>query len=213
MANADGNAAVFDDAGTRAAFVRNGDIFLRNLADGRLTQVTRTAEAESAPQFSADGRKLSFRRGHDWLIHDMASGVTAPAAIVKADKDPATEKPDALGAQQLRYFSTLREIKNDKNAQHEHAETMQRDDPTRAPLPFWLGDDVQIVETTLAPDAHWLIAVTAPKNADEGKKGKLTRFVTESGYEEFEDERTRVGLNDPALQTLWLFDLVKHTSA
>ena len=35
------------------------------------------------------------------------------------------------------------------------------------------------------------MAATAPKNHDEGKKGKLTRYVTESGYEEFEDERTR----------------------
>jgi dipeptidyl aminopeptidase/acylaminoacyl peptidase len=214
MAAADGSATVYDDAGTRAAFVRNGDIFLRDLPGGRLTQVTRTADAESTPQFSADGRRLSFRVGHDWLMYDLASGITAPAAILKAEKDPdAAPKPEALRDMQLRIFSTLQKIHNDKNASREHAQTLQRDDPTRAPLPFWLGDDVQIIETTLAPDAHWLIAVTAPKNADEGKKGKLTRYVTESGYEEFEDERTRVGLNDPAPQTLWLFDLVKHTSA
>ncbi len=214
MASADGNAAVYDDAGAHAAFVRNGDVFLRSLADGRLIQVTRTAEAESAPQFSADGRRLSFRSGHDWLVHDLASGVTTPAALLKAEKDPdAAPKPDPLRDMQLRIFSTLQKVHDDKIATREHAETLQRDDPTRAPLPFWLGDDIQIIETTLAPDARWLIAVTAPKSTDEGRKGKLTRFVTESGYEEFEDERPRVGLNDPAPQTLWLFDLVKHTSA
>jgi dipeptidyl aminopeptidase/acylaminoacyl peptidase len=214
MAGADGNATVYDDAGTHAAFARNGDIFLREVASGRLTQVTRTAEAKSAPQFSSDGRKLSFRSGHDWLVHDVASGVTAPAAILKAEKDPeAAPKPEALRDLQMRIFSTLQKVHNDKNAAHEYAQTLQRDDPTRAPLPFWLGDDIQIIETTLSPDAHWLVAVTAPKNADEGKKGKLTRYVTESGYEEFEDERTRVGLSNPAPQTLWLFDLVKHSSA
>lgn len=214
MATVDGGHAVYDQAHTHAAFVRNGDIFLRDLPGGHLTQVTRLAETETAPQFSADGHKLSFRSGHDWLVYDLASGVTTPAAVLKTEKDPDAEsKPDALRDMQLRIFSTLQKIHNDKTATREHAESMQRGDPTRAPLPFWLGDDVQVVESVLSPDAHWLLAVTAPKAYDEGRKGKLTRYVTESGYEEFEDEHTRVGRADPAAQTLWLFDLVAHSSS
>lgn len=214
MGTADGGHTVYDQMQTHAAFVRNGDIFLRDLPGGRLTQVTRTAETESAPQFSADGHKLTFRSGHDWLIYDLASGVTTPAAVLKAEKDPDAEpKPDALHDMQLRIFSTLQKIHKDKTTTREHAETMQRDDPTRAPLPFWLGDEVQVVDSALSPDTHWLLAVTSPKSYDEGKKGKLTRYVTESGYEEFEDERTRVGRGGPAPQTLWLFDLVAHTSS
>src|SRR5882757_1456127 len=60
MAGADG-PAVFDAVGKRAAFVRNGDIFVRDLGQGRLTQITRTPENEAAPQISADGRLLGFR--------------------------------------------------------------------------------------------------------------------------------------------------------
>jgi dipeptidyl aminopeptidase/acylaminoacyl peptidase len=214
MGTADGGHTIYDQTQTHAAFVRNGDIFLRELSSGRLTQVTRTQEGESSLQFSADGRKLSFRSGHDWLVHDLASGVTAPAAVLKAEKDPDAEpKADALRDLQLRLFTTLKKAHDDKKASREQAESMQRGDPTRAPLPFWLGDDVQILESALSPDAHWLLAVTSPKGYDEGKKGKLTRYVTESGYEESEDERTRVGRADPAPQTLWLFDLVAHTSS
>ena len=54
MAGADG-PAVFDAAGKRAAFARSGDIFVRDVASGRLTQITRTPENEAAPQFSASG--------------------------------------------------------------------------------------------------------------------------------------------------------------
>src|SRR5690606_28375605 len=57
----------------------------------------------------------------------------------------------------------------------------------------------------------WLLLVTTPKGHDAGRKGKLQRFVTESGYEEQEDERTRVGRNDPAPQSLLLLDLAAHT--
>jgi dipeptidyl aminopeptidase/acylaminoacyl peptidase len=213
MANADGGQLVFDDAHVRAAFVRNGDIFLRDLASGRVTQVTRSAADETAPQFSADGAKLSFRAGNDWFVYDIAAGVAAPAALLKTEKDPDAPpaKPDDLHDMQLRLFSTLKKAHDDKHATREYADQMQKSDPTRAPPPFYLGDEVVVAGTMLSPDTRRLLVVTTPKAHDEGKKGKLTRYVTESGYEEFEDERIRVGRNDPAPQTLWLFDLAAHS--
>src|SRR5271156_3871678 len=87
MADADA-PAIYDRAGKRAAFVRNGDIFVRDLATGRLMQITRTPQNEAAPQFSADGRLLSFRVDNDWFVHDFDSGITVPAAVVKLEKDP-----------------------------------------------------------------------------------------------------------------------------
>src|SRR5690606_5236273 len=69
---------------------------------------------------------------------------------------------------------------------------------------------IDIVGTSLSPDARHLLVVTTPKGYDEGRHGKLQHFVTESGYEEQETERTRVGRNDPAPQSVWLLDLVAH---
>ena len=213
MATADGGHMVFDIAHTRAAFVRNGDIFLRELAGGRLVQVTRTPQDETAPQFSGDGAKLSYQIDSDWFVYDIASGVAAPAAIVKTEKDPDAPpaKADDLRDLQLRLFSTLRKVRDNKHATREHAEQMQKADATRAPLPFYLGDDVQVIGTALSPDTRRMFVVTAPKAHDDGKKGKLTRYVTDTGYEEFEEVRTRVGRNDPAPQSLWLLDLAAHT--
>ena len=212
MADADGDHAVNDDVHGRTAFVRNGDIFVRDKS-GVLLQITRSAQEESAPQFSPDGRFLSFRVGNDWFVHDLELGVTTSAAILKTEKDPDAAKADDLRDLQLHLFATLKHTQDDKRAEREHNEALQRGDATRAPLPFYLGDDVQVVDTTLSPDAHWLLAVTSPKNFEGGKKGKLTRYVTESGYEEFEDERTRVGRNGGAPHTLWLFDLRAHSCA
>ena len=210
MANADAADAVFDRAHARAAFARSGDIFMRDLRTGHLTQVTRTPQPEASPQFSADGRSLHYRSGDDWFIYDIDGGVSGYAAIVKADKDPQAKKPDALGERQLRYFSTLRELKADHDAQNRHDEQFSKGDATRAPQPFHIGDEVKIEGTSLSPDGRSLLVVTSPKGYDEGKRGKLQQFVTESGYEEQEDERTRVGRNDPAPQSLLLLDLAKH---
>ena len=212
MANSDAEA-VFDSAGTHAAFVRNGDIFVRDLSNGRLTQITRSAEHESAPRFSADGRLLSFRTGDEWFVHDLASGVTAPAAVLKFEKDPdSSPKADDLREMQLRTFSTLKKLHDNKDTTRKHAEEMRNADPTQAPAPFYLGDDIKVLDTELSPDARWLLVVTMPKPDDKGREGKLTRYVTESGYEEAETERIRVGRNPPAPQSLLLLDLTAHTA-
>jgi len=212
MSDADG-PPVFDGSGKRAAFARNGDIFVRDIAGGRLRQITRTPQIETAPQFSADGRLLSFRVDNDWFVHDFASGVTAPAAVVKAEKDPdAPPKADDLRDAQLRTFSTLKRLHDESEAGKKHLEELRRGDPTRSAAPFYLGEDVSIRDTELSPDARWLLVVTVPKSAAKGFEGKLTRYVTESGYEEFEPERVRVGRNPPAPQSLVLLNLVDHTA-
>ena len=143
-------------------------------------------------------------------MHDIAGGTDVAAAIVKTEKNPESKKPDDLGADQLRWFSTLRKVKADHEAEKKHREDFTSGDPTRAPLPFYLGDDIAIAGTSLSPSGRYLLVVTRPKGYDEGRKGKLQRFVTDSGYEEQEDERTRVGRNDPAPQSLLLLDLARH---
>jgi dipeptidyl aminopeptidase/acylaminoacyl peptidase len=212
MADADG-PAVFDLVAKRAAFVRNGDIFVRDLGQGRLRQITRTPQHEAAPQFSADGRLLSFRVDNEWFVHDFGTGITAPAAVIKTEKDPdAPPKPDDLRDMQLRTFSTLKRLHDEAEISKKYAKESQLGDDTRPPAPFYLGEDVSIRDTELSPDARWLLVVTVPKAAVKGVEGKLTRYVTESGYEEFETERLRVGRNSPAPQSLVLLNLVDHTA-
>ncbi len=211
LADADA-AAVFDATGQHAAFIRNGDLFERRVADRHLRQFTRTPAHESAPQYSANGALLSYRSGKDWFVVDTATGRISPAAVLKTEKDPdAAPLPEDLRDAQLRTFATLRKQRDDKQLLRQRADELRRVDPSRPPAPFYLGDDVKIEDSVLSPDAHWLLVVTVPKSADKGRIGKLTRYVTDSGYEEFDDERVRVGHNPPAAQSLLLLDLALHT--
>ncbi len=204
--------AVYDSAGKRAAFIRNRDVFVRDLSSGRLQQITRSPQPKSTPRFSADGKLLSFRIDSDWYVHTFAGAVTSPAAVIKAEKDPiAAPAADVLRDMQLRTFSTLKRSHDDAETIAKHDEALQKADLSRTPAPFYLGDEVIIRGSELSPDAHWLLVVTEPKSHLKGKEGQLTRYVTESGYEEFEKERLRVGRNPPAAQSLILLNLVDHT--
>src|SRR5690606_34691833 len=176
------------------------------------TQVTRSNETESRPQWSRDGN-LVFRAGNEWFQWRAGQGVSQ-AAVLKAEKDPAAEPaPDDLRDRQLRLIQTLADDRAKREAVREQNLAWQAGDPTRAPIPTWLGDDLHIVDTALSPDARWLLAVTEPKSADNGQRGKMPNYVTESGYEEFEEVRTRVGHKAPGGQRLWLVDVAGGTSA
>lgn len=201
----------YDATRQRMLFARNGDIFLRDLRTGALTQLTRSNEIESRPQFASDGGAI-WRAGNNWY-HWSADGGTAQVAVVKAERDPnAAPKADVLRDQQLATLATLRRDKEQRDALRTQEDAWRRADATRAAAPVYLGDEVEIVDSALSPDGRHLLVVTQAKSADEGQAGKMPKYVTESGYEEFQEVRTRVGRNAPAAHALWLVDVGAGTA-
>lgn len=211
LAKLDSALVVYNRERTRAAFVRNGDLFERDLRSGELVQITRNnGVAVSALQYAADGRGVQFRIGDDWGVWDRASRLVSPVATVRAAREPGAQDADALRDMQLRLIATLKRQKDERDANRERAEEERRTDPTRAPAPVYLGDKLSIAATHLSPDGRWLLVVTGPKDGDKGRIGKMPRYVTESGYEETSDERTRVGRKDPHPHGLKLVNLLTH---
>lgn len=204
-ADLDAPFPAYDAARTRMAFARNGDIFVRDLRSGALTQVTRSDGRESRPQWSRDGN-LVFRAGNDWYQWRAGTGLSQAATVV-AGKDPAeAPKADDLRDRQLRYIETLREQRADADAVREQEREWRDSDPTRAPAPAYLGDGLAVEDSALSPDGRWLLVVTEPKDGERGQDGKMPKYVTESGYEEFEEVRPRVGYKAPLPHRLWLVE-------
>ncbi len=196
--------------GQRMVFVRNGDVFLRDLRSGALTQLTRSNDTEAQARFASDGGVI-WRNGNDWYRWSPQTGVSQ-AAVLRAEKDPAAApKPDALREQQLRTLDTLSRDRALRDAARQQDAAWRKADGSRAPAPIYLGAEVTIADSAMSPDGRWLVVVTQAKGADEGQEGKMPMYVTESGYEEFQSVRTRVGRNEPVPQSLWLVDVAAGT--
>jgi dipeptidyl aminopeptidase/acylaminoacyl peptidase len=207
LSKLDSPDVVYNRERTRAVMLRNGDLFERELKTGALTQITRSATAVAAPQYSSDGRSVQFRTGNDWYSWSRAERLVSPLALPRAEKEPGANEDDAQRAMQLRLIATLKRQKDDRDANRARADEERHADATRAPSPIYFGDKVTIAASALSPDGRWLLVVTAPKDSEKGRIGKLPRYVTESGYEEFQDQRTRVGRNMPAAHALKLVSL------
>ncbi|MGY0561561.1 S9 family peptidase [Luteimonas sp. A277] len=210
-AEIDGMQPVYDATRARAAFIRNGDVFVRDLRNGALEQLTHGGSGAAALQWGHDGA-LAWRTGNDrWHRWSAGTGMTE-AAVLRAQDDPGKPpRADQLREHQMRLFQTLRTERVQREARRLQEADWQREDPTRAPPPVYLGGDVSIAGSALSPDGRWLLAATTPKNTERGQGGKMPKFLTESGYEETEDVRIRVGRNDPAPMTFWLVDMREGT--
>lgn len=196
----------------RKVFIREGDVWLRDLGSGETRQLTRTNESESAAQFLAGDREVAFRRGGSEFARDLATGVERQLAELRLEKDPGEEKVEKsyLEEQQERIFDVLRDRRDRDKGLRDREREEQRRDPSRPPLPFYLGEDVEIRDRALSPSGEWLLAVLTKKNAPESKQDKMPRFVTDDGYVKVEDVRPKVGAEKLETPQLVAFDLVRH---
>ncbi|HRQ64349.1 MAG TPA: prolyl oligopeptidase family serine peptidase [Xanthomonadaceae bacterium] len=206
----DGANPVLDRAGSRALFVRDGDVFLRDLESGTLRQLSASSRPVNEARFSADETRVHYREGQHWFAVTLDSGLTRPAFEVRAEKAPDAENDDTLREMQLRLIETLKREREERGRQRLADETRALADATRNAPPFYLGDDVEIVFTSLSPDERYAVVATQPKAGERGRVGQMPKYVTESGYEETEEVRIRVGRNPPKPHTLRLIDLAER---
>ncbi len=197
--------AQLDAGNARSAFIRNGDVFVRDLRSGALNQLTRSNDSATQLQWGRDGA-LVWRIGNDW--YRWNGRAVAQAAQLKTEDAPdKSPEADDLRDRQLRLIETLKDDRARRDAAREQNDDWRKLDPTRAPAPIYLGKDVEVADSALSPDGRWVLVVTTKKGAEGGQAGKMPKYVTESGYEEFEDVRTRVGRGEPVPHTLWLADV------
>ncbi len=194
-------------------YAREGDVFLKDLQTGTLRQITRTEEEERDPRFQVGGTggmRIAFLRGDQVFLYDLVSGTLYQAAELALEKDPAEDKDSGyLDEQQERLFDVIRESKKKKEQALERDRSSRQLDPTRSPLPWYLGDDVAIVGSDISPDGDWMIVITQDKDLPK-KPSVMARFVTEDGYIKADEVRSKVGTEPLPDHRILLLDLKTH---
>ncbi len=210
QAGIDGPNPVFHDASGQVAFVRDGNLFVRLTGEEEARQLTRSTEGDAQPMFSPSGDRLVFRRGAQWWQVEIGSGLAWPAANLRFEKDPDAEPEDSLEQMQLRLFSSLRADVERERLSREAQRQAAREDASRAAAPWYLGDAMQPVNSSLSPDGRWLLLAARAASHNAGRRERMPHYVTLDGYVDIEEVRTQVGRNVPAPQSLWLLDLVER---
>ncbi len=198
---------------TRKVYSRAGDLYVKDVVSGTIRQLTRTVESEDSARFMPDGR-IVFRRGGATLIRDLATGFEFQPADLRAADDPDVkkdEKGDYLREQQERLFDFIRERKAKEEESKARQKAEREADGARAPLPWYLGGDVEIRGSDLSPTGEWMLVRLVKKGTPEAKADSMPQYVSPSGYVESRSVRSKVGTGKAVGERLVLLNLGART--
>ncbi len=211
VGSVDARGGVFTLDGGRKAWSRGGDLFVKDLASGRRSQLTRTAESESSPQWLLDGR-LAYQRGGRFLARDLGSGLEEELAELRFEQEPGEPKDeDFLTKQNRRLLGHLQDRRDTRDDRRLRRGEQRAADPTRSPAPWFLGKENERRGAALSPTGRHLLVTVAKKKRDEGRRDRMPVWVTEDGYVGERRVRAKVGTRERAADRLVLLDLAAGT--
>ncbi|HYL74214.1 MAG TPA: prolyl oligopeptidase family serine peptidase [Bryobacteraceae bacterium] len=207
----------------RTVYTRDGDIFLYDSASGHTQQITKTADAETNPHFTRDGKRIAFTRANNLYVMSLENGSLMEMTDIRAASAGAPAGGAASGAARIgqgqgqgrgaqgRATGSSDEQKGTDSQEflkkeqkdlleviRERAAKREEDDARKKRdnprKPFNLQGTQNVAALTLTPDEKYVIA-SVMEPGTGAKNTIVPNFVTESAYTEDIQSRNKVGDN------------------
>src|SRR5437588_8092537 len=189
-------------------FTEDGDVFLYDHAKGERKALTRTTDAESNAHFTRDQRHVYFTRQNNLYRVSLDGGPLEQLTDIRAASGDTQRAPGGAGgvggiqatvgpqrgASESQEFvrkeeRQLIEAVRERAEQREEQEKKRREQEKRRP--FTLAAGQTVTSLLLSPDGSYVVASVNDQSG--GKNTIVPNFVTESGYTEDIQGRTKVG--------------------
>jgi dipeptidyl aminopeptidase/acylaminoacyl peptidase len=197
----------YNKARSKKVFEKSGDLFVLDIATGKITAITNTLERESGAQFSADEKRIIFTAAQNLFSWEIATGTFTQLTDFKR----GTKKPDPkqstqekwLKSDQLDYFQILKERSEKSKA----TEKMRKSDQPKRAKEIYL-EEKTLDNIRLSPDGRF-VTYRLGKSANP-KSTIVPNYVTESGFTEDIPARTKVGNNQTSYE-FFVYDITRDT--
>jgi dipeptidyl aminopeptidase/acylaminoacyl peptidase len=160
---------------------------------GTPRRLTETVAAETSPSFGADGRDVFFVRDNNVFALTLSNGLVRQLTDVRVGPAPEEKKKAegqraALETQQRELFDVVR----DRVRQDSIAKADQKAREALRVKPLYLLKDERVGALNVSPSGRSLLVTTTIPN-ERALTTKVPNYVTESGYTEELNSRTKVG--------------------
>ncbi len=190
--NADRSAAVY---------TYRGDLFLLDIKKNKTTQITRTVDVESNPQFSFQENRIVYTSRQQLFAWDRQSGTSEQLIQVKLPEpgsslraggsSPRTtsslSQENWLQQDQVATLLVLRERKEKREAADRYKNKL----PKQPELRTISLDDKSLQQLQVCPNGRFISYILFKPGG--GKIAQVPNYVTESGFTAEIETRTKVG--------------------
>jgi dipeptidyl aminopeptidase/acylaminoacyl peptidase len=203
------SAGVYNRARTMKVYTKNGDLFLLDCRNLSVRQLTHTAERESNPSFSNDEKTIVFDRGLNIFSISIETGLLSQWTDFKSGNKKSTDKLSAdrqfLKDDQLSMFEVLKSRKDKKDL----ATRISAAENPSFPKEIYHGTQ-QVTNRQLSPDQRF-VTYRLGQSATNAKPTIVPNYITESGFTEDIQARTKVGAPASSYE-FWIYDIKKDTT-
>lgn len=184
-------------------YSKNGDLYLMDMSNYAIKQITKTESRESSPQFSGDNTSIVYQLSNNLFKWDISSGITEQLTNFekgsKRSERSGADQDEWLEKDQLKYFDVLEKRKNQRDSRK------HRNQQTRIEgLETTYTGSKSLYGIRITPDLNYVVY-----NLYQPAKSKNTivpDFVTESGYTTDLNTRSKVGSKQAASES-WILNL------
>ncbi|MEP1446783.1 MAG: prolyl oligopeptidase family serine peptidase [Paraglaciecola sp.] len=191
-----------------AAWVFEGNIFIKNLSRNELKQLTKDNRQPYNLKFLTDGR-LSFQSGNAiYAIHPELGLYEQLVSWQFTDEPTALELPeDYIAQQQQQLIEVVALKRQQKKSRFENAQKLARQNTTVAPSEFYFPHGHELVSVSLSPNGKWLVLAERAASSVRQADDIMPNYINENGRIATVDVRPRVADTKPINQNLWLVNL------
>lgn len=213
----------YDDAGSAeqvfnadrsiAAWVFEDNLYVKDLRNGQLQQLSKDRQAKSDLQFLADGR-LSYRQGWNFYAVDIAKPIPVLLASLQTSAAPKAPSIEAnyLAQEQHELIKFIAKEHRDAKDAFERQQQLARENASMAVAPIYFNAAKQIQAASLSPNGRYLLVVLGEKRKRNPERDIMPNYITPSGNIVAEPVRPRVHDEQPESQQFFLTDLVAGSS-
>lgn len=192
----------FNKSKNKKVFTKSGDIFITDVLSNTIFQITATKEYESNPYFVKNDTEIAYTKGNDIYTWNIATGATTQITNFTDKKDKEAKKnakDEWLQNDQLALFDVLRERKEKRDERKKILDQREEKNPFEI-----VTDGKSIFSQKLSPNADYVTYIAAKRVKNDGTI--MPDYVTESGYTETENTRSKVG-DEPTTYELFVYDI------
>lgn len=199
---------MYNDDHSLMVYQKYGDIFLLNVADQSVSQITNTVAREYGSVFSGDEQQIIFTRGSNLFAWDISDGSLRQLTQF-LEGEPSEDGEQAaykqwLEEDQLAMFDVLAERKATDELEEEREEALK---PER-PLEIYIGEK-RVSGIKISPDMRFVTYRLT--QSPEAERTDVPDYVTESGFTEDISARSKVGAPQSTYE-FGIYDIERDTS-
>ncbi|NVN17842.1 prolyl oligopeptidase family serine peptidase [Muricauda sp. HICW] len=197
----------YNQVKTKAVYAKNGDIFLLDLNTHQSKPITKTQARESGPHFTDNGKSIAFEQNGELFTWNTDSGLLEQKTrfVKSKNSEPKRDSKDEwLYQDQLELFDVLQERKIKKDRGEEISNQLE----TLEPLEIETKGK-PVINLEIDPSGNFITYVLMDRPNSKGTI--VPHFVTESGYTEDQNTRSKVG-DEPTEYEMFVYDIKSRKS-